>query len=168
MLLCSGSELKRYLHAMTSSPSRWTPMTTGVCLPVGGMSRTMMALHLTDGLAVYQSSNSGAKVGQRQSNMASAGCWLVLPAQVRSSQLWIFLWNLTVKDGGVLGYKPNKSDGLGFYFCVALTVLRCLGIPTRLITNFSSAHDTDGNLSLDILLNERLESFDETKNEEVW
>lgn len=65
--------------------------------------------------------------------------------------------------------SPTKvMDWARFYFCVALTVLRCLGIPTRLITNFSSAHDTDGNLSLDILLNERLESFDETKNKEVW
>lgn len=34
------------------------------------------------------------------------------------------------------------------------TVLRCLGIPTRLITNFSSAHDVDGNLSLDFMVNE--------------
>lgn len=51
---------------------------------------------------------------------------------------------------------------------VACTVLRCLGIPTRCITNFSSAHDANGNLSLDILLNERLEIYDESKNEEIW
>lgn len=110
-------------------------MTTGVCLPVGGLSRTMMALHLTDGLAVCRSSDSGATVGQRQSNTASAGCWLVSPAQVRPSQLHhsmvhgsnsmaavilkekceFFLWHLTVKDSGFLDYKPNKSDGLGSF-----------------------------------------------------
>uniref|UniRef100_A0A673NBC6 protein-glutamine gamma-glutamyltransferase n=1 Tax=Sinocyclocheilus rhinocerous TaxID=307959 RepID=A0A673NBC6_9TELE len=40
---------------------------------------------------------------------------------------------------------------------VACTVLRCLGIPTRCITNYSSAHDTDANISVDYLFNDQLE-----------
>uniref|UniRef100_A0A8C5GZC7 protein-glutamine gamma-glutamyltransferase n=1 Tax=Gouania willdenowi TaxID=441366 RepID=A0A8C5GZC7_GOUWI len=46
------------------------------------------------------------------------------------------------------------------FAAVACTVLRCLGIPTRLVTNFSSAHDVDGNLSIDFLLDENLQSFE--------
>ncbi|NXY92176.1 TGM2 glutamyltransferase, partial [Alcedo cyanopectus] len=38
-------------------------------------------------------------------------------------------------------------------------VMRCLGIPSRVITNYSSAHDTNGNLVIDCY-------FNETGNEE--
>lgn len=49
---------------------------------------------------------------------------------------------------------------------VVYTVLRCLGIPTRPITNFASAHDVDGNLSIDFLLNDRLESFNSRQRQD--
>lgn len=83
-------DLQRYLHDMLYLPYRWTQTVTGAYLPVSGMSLTMTASHLIGGLAVYQSSDSGAKLGRGQSNMASAGCWLVLPAQVRPSQPFYF------------------------------------------------------------------------------
>ncbi|XP_034445045.1 protein-glutamine gamma-glutamyltransferase 2 [Hippoglossus hippoglossus] len=52
------------------------------------------------------------------------------------------------------------------FAAVACTVLRCLGIPTRHITNFDSAHDVDGNLSIDIMVNERMESVG--KKDSSW
>lgn len=78
--------IQRSLHDMLYLPFRWTQTVTEAYLPVSGMSHTMTASHLIGGLAVYQSSDSGAKLGRGQSNMASAGCWLVLPAQVWPSQ----------------------------------------------------------------------------------
>ncbi|XP_042631268.1 protein-glutamine gamma-glutamyltransferase 2-like isoform X2 [Cyprinus carpio] len=51
---------------------------------------------------------------------------------------------------------------------VACTVLRCLGIPTRCITNYSSAHDTDANVSVDYLFNDQLESVSEGRKDSIW
>lgn len=53
---------------------------------------------------------------------------------------------------------------------VACTVLRCLGIPTRCVTNYSSAHDTDGNISIDLLYNDQLERLtsDSGKKDSIW
>lgn len=48
------------------------------------------------------------------------------------------------------------------------TVLRCLGIPTRPVTNYSSAHDTDGNLNVDYLYNEQLESVSGGRKDMIW
>ncbi|XP_033491232.2 protein-glutamine gamma-glutamyltransferase 2 [Epinephelus lanceolatus] len=67
------------------------------------------------------------------------------------------------------GVRAVKYGQCWVFAAVACTVLRCLGIPTRLITNFSSAHDVDGNLSVDFLLNDRLENFDRgNKKDSSW
>ncbi|XP_058244165.1 protein-glutamine gamma-glutamyltransferase 2 [Hemibagrus wyckioides] len=52
------------------------------------------------------------------------------------------------------------------FSAVACTILRCLGIPTRCITNFTSAHDTDGNINVDCLFNEKLESME--SDDMIW
>uniref|UniRef100_UPI0037E7FB4A protein-glutamine gamma-glutamyltransferase 2-like n=1 Tax=Semicossyphus pulcher TaxID=241346 RepID=UPI0037E7FB4A len=65
------------------------------------------------------------------------------------------------------GARAVKYGQCWVFAGVACSVLRCLGIPTRLITNFNSAHDVDGNLSVDFLLNERLESRRE-KGDSSW
>ncbi|XP_056406403.1 protein-glutamine gamma-glutamyltransferase E-like [Hyla sarda] len=68
------------------------------------------------------------------------------------------------------GYRPVKYGQCWVFAGVMCTVLRCLGIPTRVVTNFVSAHDKDGNLSIDTLYSKRGKAMskDSLWNFHVW
>ncbi|XP_069113004.1 hemocyte protein-glutamine gamma-glutamyltransferase-like isoform X3 [Argopecten irradians] len=51
---------------------------------------------------------------------------------------------------------------------VLTTCLRTLGIPARSITTFDSAHDTDGSMTIDIVLDQDFKLIDHLSNDSVW
>ncbi|NWQ92767.1 TGM4 glutamyltransferase, partial [Burhinus bistriatus] len=68
-------------------------------------------------------------------------------------------------------YKTKKPVCYGqcwVFAGVLTTVMRCLGIPSRCVSNFNSAHDTDENLRVDIYLNEFGEKLNQMSLDSVW
>lgn len=64
--------------------------------------------------------------------------------------------------------QPISSALIFYSSYVSITVMRSLGIPTRSITNYDSAHDTDNNLTFDKYFDEEGEYEDEKSDDSCW
>ncbi|KAM9296682.1 protein-glutamine gamma-glutamyltransferase 5-like [Gastrophryne carolinensis] len=63
---------------------------------------------------------------------------------------------------------PVKYGQCWVFAAVMCTVMRCLGIPTRVITNFDSAHDTNSNLIIDEYYDSTGKKLPQERNDSIW
>ncbi|XP_070554009.1 protein-glutamine gamma-glutamyltransferase K-like [Ptychodera flava] len=64
--------------------------------------------------------------------------------------------------------KPVCYGQCWVFAGIFTTAMRALGIPCRTLTNFESAHDTDGNLTLDYHYNEEGDPIEDLNEDSVW
>ncbi|CAG9854837.1 unnamed protein product [Phyllotreta striolata] len=64
--------------------------------------------------------------------------------------------------------KPVKYGQCWVFSGVLTTVCRALGIPTRTVTNYSSAHDTQNSLTVDYFMDDDGSLMEEMASDSVW
>ena len=64
--------------------------------------------------------------------------------------------------------KPVKYGQCWVFAGVLATVCRTLGLPCRVITNYSSAHDTQNSLTVDYFVDENGKIMEELNSDSIW
>ncbi|XP_029415055.1 protein-glutamine gamma-glutamyltransferase 5 isoform X3 [Nannospalax galili] len=119
------------------------------------------------GSPVYISRVVCAMINSNDDNGVLNGNWSenytdgVNPAEWTGSVAILKQWHAT-------GCQPVRYGQCWVFAAVMCTVMRCLGIPTRVITNFDSGHDTDGNLIIDEYYDSTGRILENMKKDTVW
>ncbi|ELW48108.1 Protein-glutamine gamma-glutamyltransferase 5 [Tupaia chinensis] len=119
------------------------------------------------GSPVYISRVVCAMINSNDDNGVLNGNWSenfmdgVNPAEWTGSVAILKQWHTT-------GCQPVRYGQCWVFAAVMCTVMRCLGIPTRVVTNFDSGHDTDGNLIIDEYYDNTGRILENKKKDTVW
>ena len=79
-------------------------------------------------------------------------------------------WNgsVAILEQYMEGKMPVKYGQCWVFSGVLTTILRCLGIPARSVTNYASAHDTDSSMTIDKHLDSWGEPIEWLDSDSVW
>ncbi|XP_069113576.1 protein-glutamine gamma-glutamyltransferase K-like [Argopecten irradians] len=80
---------------------------------------------------------------------------------------WVWTGSVDILKEFMQTDKPVQYGQCWVFSCLVTTLLRSLGIPTRTVTNFESAHDTDCSMTIDYHYDEDGEP-DEDLNDSKW
>uniref|UniRef100_A0A8C5UY48 protein-glutamine gamma-glutamyltransferase n=1 Tax=Microcebus murinus TaxID=30608 RepID=A0A8C5UY48_MICMU len=105
--------------------------------------------------------NSNDDSGVLNGNWSESYMDGINPAEWTGSVAILKQWHAT-------GCQPVRYGQCWVFAAVMCTVMRCLGIPTRVITNFDSGHDTDGNLIIDEYYDNTGRILKNKKKDTIW
>ncbi|XP_063152838.1 protein-glutamine gamma-glutamyltransferase 5 isoform X2 [Candoia aspera] len=80
-------------------------------------------------------------------------------------------WNSSIailKEWERSGGQPVKYGQCWVFAAVMCTAMRSLGIPTRVVTNFDSGHEKDGNLVIDIFYDNTGQLLPRESKDSIW
>ncbi|XP_072818684.1 protein-glutamine gamma-glutamyltransferase Z isoform X1 [Vicugna pacos] len=66
------------------------------------------------------------------------------------------------------GGQPVRYGQCWVFAAVMCTVMRCLGVPTRVVSNFRSAHNADANLTIDTYYDQNAVMLPTQKRDKIW
>lgn len=86
---------------------------------------------------------------------------------VKYAQCWVFGGTLTTSEWVCKHFLPRVPCNATLHFAF-VSVLRSLGIPSRPITNFASAHDTDANRAIDFYYDRNYDEISHMSADSIW
>ncbi|XP_068280977.1 protein-glutamine gamma-glutamyltransferase K [Nyctibius grandis] len=122
--------------------------------------------HCARGDPVMVSRVVSAMVNSLDDNGVLVGNWTGEYGQGTNPSAWAGSVEIlrAFHGGGV----PVRYGQCWVFAGVMTTVLRCLGLPTRTVTNYNSAHDTDVSLTTDIYFDENMKPLERLNTDSVW
>ncbi|XP_062946714.1 protein-glutamine gamma-glutamyltransferase 5 isoform X1 [Cynocephalus volans] len=162
---------KNWIHPCPWNYGQFEENIIDICLELLDKSLNFQVDPATDcalrGSPVYISRVVCAMINSNDDNGVLNGNWSenyadgVNPAEWTGSVAILKQWHAN-------GCQPVHYGQCWVFAAIMCTVMRCLGIPTRVITNFDSGHDTDGNLIIDEYYDNTGRILENKKKDTVW
>ncbi|XP_019897294.2 coagulation factor XIII A chain [Esox lucius] len=120
------------------------------------------------GNVFHVSRNGSSMINFQRNRGVLVGNWSKDFSNGKAPTLWIGSVQILLE---YVSKGPVKYAQCWVFAGVFNTFLRCLGIPARVITNFNSAHDSNGNIVTDLIFTlngTRLELNESLSKDSVW